>query len=215
MTAQHYGTSAEYCSCPLAIVTTSMAQAMSIKENENMGNNHQVESYSSFDTQGLVKAGLVTALYIVITMFVAPVAFGPIQFRISEGLNFMGLYNKRYIASITLGVMIVNAIQSTIVDVVVGSFHTLVSLLLARFIAKWAVKVFEKKVKDPMIIRYIVMTLVFTFTMFIIAAMLMYMGFADFFWETYAFLALSEFIVMTLGGLIMYYLIAPRIDFNK
>lgn len=180
-----------------------------------MGNNHQVESYSSFDTQGLVKAALVTALYIVITMFVAPVAFGPIQFRISEGLNFMGLYNKRYVASITLGVMLVNALQSTIVDVVVGSFHTLVSLLLARFIANWAVKAFEKKVKDPMIIRYIVMTLVFTFTMFIIAAMLMYMGFADFFWETYAFLALSEFIVMTLGGLIMYYLIAPRIDFNK
>ena len=66
-----------------------------------------------------------------------------------------------------------------------------------------------------MIIRYGVMTLVFTFTMFIIAAMLMYMGFADFFWETYAFLALSEFIVMTIGGLIMYYLIAPRIDFHK
>ena len=63
-----------------------------------MGNNHHVDSYSSFDTQGLVKAGLVTALYVVITMFVAPVAYGPIQFRISEGLNFMGLYNKRWSA---------------------------------------------------------------------------------------------------------------------
>ena len=171
-----------------------------------MGNNHHVDSYSSFDTQGLVKAGLVTALYVVITMFVAPVAYGPIQFRISEGLNFMGLYNKRYIASITLGVLIVNAMQSTIVDVVVGSFHTLVSLVLARYLGNLAVKAFGKKVKDPMIIRYGVMTLVFT---------LMYMGFADFFWETYAFLALSEFIVMTIGGLIMYYLIAPRIDFHK
>lgn len=180
-----------------------------------MENNHHNETYSSFDTQGLVKAGLVTALYIVITMFVAPVAFGPIQFRISEGLNFMGLYNKRYIASITLGVMIVNAIQSTIVDVVVGSFHTLVSLILARYLADLAVKAFRQRFKNPMALRYIVMTLVFTFTMFIIAIMLMYMGFADFFWETYLFLALSEFIVMTIGGLIMYYLIAPRIDFNK
>lgn len=180
-----------------------------------MGNNHHVDSYSSFDTQGLVKAGLVIALYIVITMFVAPVAYGPIQFRISEGLNFMGLYNKRYIASITLGVFIVNAIQSTIVDVVVGSFHTLVSLILARYLANLAVKAFGSKVKDPMIIRYSVMTLVFTFTMFIIAGMLMYMGFADFFWETYAFLALSEFIVMTIGGLIMYYLVAPRVNFHK
>lgn len=180
-----------------------------------MENNHQQETYSSFDTQGLVKAGIVTALYIVLTMFVAPVAYGPIQFRISEALNFMGLYNKRYVASITLGVMIVNAIQSTLVDVVVGSFHTLVSLVLARYLAEAAVKAFGSKFKNPMALRYIVMTLVFTFTMFIIAAMLMYMGFADYFWETYAFLALSEFIVMTLGGLIMYYFIAPRIDFYK
>lgn len=180
-----------------------------------MEKNHHTESYSSFDTQGLVKAGLVTALYIVLTIFVAPVAFGPIQFRISEGLNFLGLYNKRYIASITLGVMIVNAIQSTIVDVVVGSFHTLVSLIIARYLANLVVKVFKDKVKDTMVIRYIVMTLVFTVTMFIIAIMLMYMGFADFFWETYAFLALSELIVMTIGGIIMYYFVAPRVDFNK
>lgn len=188
---------------------------MTTKEMLYLEKNHHSESYSTFDTQGLVKAGIVTALYVVITMFVAPVAFGPIQFRISEGLNFMGLYNKRYIASITLGVMIVNAIQSTIVDVIVGSFHTLVSLVVARYLAELAVKAFGHRFKDAMVLRYIVMTVVFSFTMFIIAIMLMYMGWADFFWETYLFLALSEFIVMTLGGFIMYYLIAPRIDFYK
>lgn len=177
-------------------------------------NKHQTETYSSFDTQGLVKSGLVTALYIVTTMLVAPVAFGPIQFRISEALNYLGLYNRRYVAAITLGVMIVNGLQSTLLDVVVGSFHTLVSLLLARWLGDLAVGAFGKSFKNHKLIRYAVMTLVFTFTMFIIAWMLMYMGFENYFWQTYGLLALSQFIVMTLGGFIMYY-ISEHIDFHK
>lgn len=188
---------------------------MTTKETDKMEKNHQIKSYSDFDTQGLVKAGVVTALYVVITMLVAPVAYGPIQFRISESLNYLGIYNKRYVASITLGVLIVNGLQSTILDVFVGGLHTLLSLILSRWLASLAVKAFGKKVKNPDAIRYIVMALVFTTTMFMIAWMLIYLGYENFFWQTYAILALSQFIVMTLGGLLMYYVISPRVNFIK
>ena len=172
-------------------------------------------SQDEVTTQSLVRGGLITAVYIVLTMAVAPFAFGPVQFRISEALNFTGLYNKRYVWAITLGVMIVNFIQSTVLDVFVGGFHTLFSLLLARWIGEQMVLAFGSKVKDSMKIRYIVMTIVFSLTMFIIAWMLLYLGYEDYFWQTYGLLALSEFIVMTLGGFVMYYLITPRVDFNR
>ena len=56
-----------------------------------MTSHHQNSSYAPSRAHSLVKAGLVAALYIVLTLLVAPVAFGPVQFRISEGLNYLGL----------------------------------------------------------------------------------------------------------------------------
>lgn len=176
---------------------------------------NQQKSYDTNQTQGLVRGALVTALYIALTMVVAPVAYGPIQFRISEALNFIGLYNRRYIYSITLGVMIVNFLQSNLLDVVVGGVHTLISLLIARWLGEKVVQWMGEKAKHPLFVRYIVMTFVFTATMFIIAWMLIHLGYENYFWQTYGVLALSEFIVMTLGGLVMYFLIDPRINFYQ
>lgn len=176
--------------------------------------NHQESSYSSFDTHGLVKAGVVTALYVVMTLLVAPVAFGPVQFRISEALNFVGIYNRRYIGAITLGVIIVNGLQSTLVDVVVGGFHTFISLIIARWLGELLVRAIGDRFHNHKIIRYAVTILVFTFTMFIIAWMLIYMGYENYFWQTYGVLALSQFIVMTLGAFIMYP-ISDRVDFHQ
>lgn len=171
-------------------------------------------SYSSTQTHSLVKAGLVTALYIVLTVAVAPVGFGPIQFRISEALNYFGLYHKRYVASLTLGVMVVNAMHSTLLDVFFGTLHTLLSLLISRWLGQWIVTRFQLQSRERAV-RYIVMAITFSVMMFIIAWMLQYMGYSEFFWETYLTLALSEIIVMTLGGLVFYYLIDPRLNLSE
>ncbi|MGX7350102.1 QueT transporter family protein [Dolosicoccus paucivorans] len=162
-------------------------------------------------TNDLVKGGIVAAIYIVLTLLVAPVAFGPVQFRISEGLNFLGLYNRRYIIAITLGVFLVNMANGPI-DMVVGTLHTVLSLILGRYLAK---KVTERQQNSHRITQYAIMTLVFSVMMFIIAYMLVYLlHFEEAFWFTYGTLFLSELIAMALGAFIMLPLSA-RIDFEE
>lgn len=168
------------------------------------------EHYIARDAQGIAKTALVTALYVTLTMIVSPISFGPIQFRISEGLNYLGLFHKRYVTAISLGVIIVNAMFSTPLDVIVGTFHTVISLLIARFLADKMGTLFKKE----RLARFITMAVVFSLTMFIIAWMLYYIEAVPFFWETYLTLAISELIAMILGGLIVYPL-SLRIDFNQ
>lgn len=174
------------------------------------------QPYSNSKTSGLVKAGLVASLYIVFTMLVAPVAFGPVQFRISEALNFLGLYNRRYIYAVTLGVFLVNYLQFGVVDMVVGSSATFVFLWLGRWGGEWLVNLLEKTGKlsiDPMIIKYIVMIIAFMIHMLPIAAMLIIIGAEAAFWPAFVSLAISEGLAMTAGAFVMFTL-SKRVDFE-
>ncbi|MGX7091815.1 QueT transporter family protein [Hutsoniella sourekii] len=173
----------------------------------------QKEQFVDTTAFGLTRTALVAALYVALTFLIAPLGFGAVQFRISEALNYLGLFHKRYVTAIALGVFIVNAILSTPLDVVVGTFHTLVSLLLGRYLAKQLANKYQGGL-DPLLIQFIVMALTFTATMFIIAIMLVHIGVPGGFWFNYGTLALSEFIAMGLGALIMYPL-AKRINFYQ
>lgn len=86
-----------------------------------------------------VRAGLVAAAYMAMTFALAPVSYGMIQFRVSEILNLLAFYNPIYIPGIVLGCALAN-INSPLgmIDVVVGSFHTLISLLfMTKMKNKW------------------------------------------------------------------------------
>lgn len=181
-----------------------------------MTSHHQKSSYASSNAQSLVKAGLVAALYIVLTLLVAPVAFGPVQFRISEGLNYLGLYNRRYIYAVTVGVFLVNYFQFGPIDMVVGSAATFVFLWLGRWTAEWLVKLLQKTGRlkaDPMIIKYIVMAIAFVIQMLPIAAMLLFVGAEAAFWPAYLSLAISEAAAMLVTAFVMYPL-SKRVDFE-
>lgn len=91
----------------------------------------------------LVKLALIAALYVVLTVAIAPISYGPIQVRFSEVLILLAFYDKRYIYSLTIGCIIANLLSPLgIVDVIVGSLGTFISavaisktksLLLATF----------------------------------------------------------------------------------
>ncbi len=57
---------------------------------------------SSLSTQSIAKTAVVAALYIAITIILAPISFGVVQIRIAEMFNYLALYNKRYIWGVTL-----------------------------------------------------------------------------------------------------------------
>ena len=112
------------------------------------------------------------------TFLTLPYSFSPVQFRLAETLNFTSLYNKRYVYAVTLGVFIVNAYQYGPVDMVVGTLQTLLFLWLARWIGDLTVAAFAKgtSAKTQTIVRYAVLTLVFSLSMFVIALELLILG---------------------------------------
>ena len=56
----------------------------------------------------LTKTALVAAIYVVLTVALIPLAYGPVQFRLAEMLNNLTVFNKRYIWAVTLGCLIAN-----------------------------------------------------------------------------------------------------------
>ena len=73
---------------------------------------------------------LLATVYAVLTIFIAPIAYGPIQFRFSEVLVLFCFFNKRYAIGLTLGCLIANCFSPTaILDVPFGTLATLLACL--------------------------------------------------------------------------------------
>lgn len=154
----------------------------------------------------LAMSAIIAALYIAVTMLVAPISFGQVQFRIAEMFNHLIAFNPRYMLGVVLGVFISNFLMSSVgpLDLLFGVGHTIITLGLFILICKFVKNIWA---------RLIINTLLFTFTMFIIAAQLnIVLGLP--FWETWLFVALGEFVVLAIGAPIMHAL-NKRLNFKK
>lgn len=154
----------------------------------------------------LATSAIIAALYIAITMLVAPISFGQVQFRIAEMFNHLIAFNPRYMVGVVLGVFISNFLLSSVgpVDLIFGVGHTIITLGIFISICKFVKNIWA---------RLIINTFLFTFTMFIIAYQLNLV--LDFpFWETWLFVAAGEFVVLAISAPIMYAL-NKRLDFKK
>jgi uncharacterized membrane protein len=144
----------------------------------------------------IVVNGILAAVYIAVTLLIQPFAFINVQFRVSEMLNHLVVFNKKYFFGIVLGVFFANLFFSPMVayDLVFGVGQSVIALLITIFSMRYVKNVWA---------RMAINTAVFTFTMFFIA------------WELklalhYPFLltwlttAAGEFVVMAVGAPIMY-----------
>lgn len=59
-----------------------------------------VSARQSSRTRNITLTAIVAALYAAITLVIAPIGFGPVQLRLSEGLNHLSAWNKRYILAL-------------------------------------------------------------------------------------------------------------------
>ena len=83
------------------------------------------------NTNKIAKIGIVAAVYAVLTIFIAPLSYGPIQFRFSEVLTLLAFIDPLYIPGLVLGCIIANFFSPLgFVDVIVGSFATYLSVYL-------------------------------------------------------------------------------------
>lgn len=153
----------------------------------------------------LTKMALITALYVVVTIFLAPFSFGAVQLRFSELFNYLPLFNKRYIIAVTLGVAISNfASPLGLVDVIIGSLSTFVVLLLSYYVTK--------KLKNP-VKKMIVTAIICSLSMFTVAGQLTFFYHLPFFY-TWLTVAIGELLSMAFGGIFIYW-INEKIDLTK
>ena len=157
--------------------------------------------------QELTKMGVIAALYIAITLVVAPVGFGPIQFRLSEMFNYLALFHKRYVIAVTVGVVIVNFFSPFgLIDVVVGGLSTFLVLVISRVATKRM-----KNLKAQMV----VMATIVVVSMFTIAGQIYFVvGETESFWFMYLTIALGQLVSMTIGGFVIYF-VSKKIDLRK
>ncbi len=80
-----------------------------------------------FTSRGMAIAGVIAALYVVLTLPFGQIAFGPIQFRIGELLTLLPFFTPWAIPGVTIGCLLSNLLFSTVWDVLFGSLATLIA----------------------------------------------------------------------------------------
>jgi uncharacterized membrane protein len=160
-----------------------------------------------FTAKDIAFSGITAAIYIVLTLFVAPWSFGPVQFRLSETLNALSIFNKRYIFVLTIGVFLANFLASAFgfglgpVDWFWGALQTLLMTTMSYIIAK-NIKSLALKLVVPPIITSLMMWMI---------ALELSVWFPQISGSTgfvlsWLYLAISEFIVVSIGSIIVYFL---------
>ena len=90
-----------------------------------------------FTTRSLVNAGLIGAIYVVLTLVFQPISFGAIQFRISEALTLLPILTFDAVPGLFVGCMIANALGGGVwFDVALGSIATLLAAVMSRKLRK-------------------------------------------------------------------------------
>lgn len=85
----------------------------------------------------LVRTAIIAALYAAITLVLAPISYGAVQFRVSEIMVLLAFFDPFYIGGLTLGCLIANILgPNGLTDVIFGTLATFVSVYAISFTGK-------------------------------------------------------------------------------
>lgn len=78
---------------------------------------------------------MIACLYATLTILIAPIAYGGMQFRISEVMIFLAFYNKRYISGLTIGCFLANLVSPMGVwDIIFGTIATFIACIAMNYL---------------------------------------------------------------------------------
>ena len=81
----------------------------------------------------LVLGGMIAALYVVLTVSLAPLSYGPVQFRVAEALTLLPFYLSEAVPGLFVGCVIANFFGGYgLIDVLVGGSATLLAAFLTQ-----------------------------------------------------------------------------------
>lgn len=155
----------------------------------------------NFTVRDYVQIALVAALYVVLTITppLNAISYGMYQFRVSEMMNFLAFYNKKYIIAVTIGCMIANFYSFGLIDVFIGGGSTLVFVSLGVYLFK---KYKSDYLFNGMLNKaFLYFSIFFALSMITVAIELSFFGSPLFL--TWFTTALGEFISLIIGSIII------------
>ena len=97
-----------------------------------------------FSSSKIVRVAFIAALYTVLTVMLAPISYGPVQFRLSEILVLFAFIDPIYIIGLTLGCLLSNMFGGFgLLDIIFGT--------LATFLSVSAISITARYIKSNMI----------------------------------------------------------------
>ena len=115
---------------------------------------------SVFSPLFIARAGMIAALYVVLTMLFAPISFKEVQVRISEALTILPLFTPAAIPGLFVGCLISNILGGCILwDIIFGSIATLLGATFGYMLRrnKWLVPVpaiVANTIIVPLVLRF-------------------------------------------------------------
>ncbi|MBQ3379813.1 MAG: QueT transporter family protein [Clostridia bacterium] len=86
-------------------------------------------------TKDLVTGALIAGAYLALTLVLAPISYGPIQFRVSEALTLLPLIFPQAVPGLFIGCLLANVFGGYgAIDIVCGSAATLAAAIVTRYI---------------------------------------------------------------------------------
>lgn len=82
-----------------------------------------------YNIKNITLLSLIAALYVALSLILAPISFGIVQFRLAEVLVLLCFYKKEFSISLVIGCFITNLFSPFGLDILFGSLHTLVSVI--------------------------------------------------------------------------------------
>lgn len=95
-------------------------------------------------TTRIVYAAIIAAIYAALTLVLAPISYGPVQFRLSEVMVLLAIFDPLYIIGLTLGCFLANIFGSGVIDAIFGTLATFISVVLIYFTGKSKIKELPK-----------------------------------------------------------------------
>lgn len=139
------------------------------------------------ETVRFARIAVIAALYAALTVAIAPLSYGAVQFRFAEILVLLCFYRKDYCYALILGCFIANWFSPMgYIDVIFGTCSTVFSVVTMRYIKNFYIAAFMP-----------------TVSMIIVAAELWLFA-KEPFWISLGTTALGEFVVVSIAGVVIF-----------
>ncbi|MBR1868009.1 MAG: QueT transporter family protein [Clostridia bacterium] len=154
-----------------------------------------------FSAKKLARSGVIAALYVVLTLLLAPISFGTVQARVSEALTILPIFFPEAVPALYVACMLVNLIAGYgVYDIFLGSLATLFAAIATYLLGKFIKNVHLKGwlgIIPPVVFNALMLPVVF----------LLAGGLENAYFVEAAIIAAGELLVLATVGMILYYAI--------